>query len=348
MNATRSRINILLGGLVVFSVLTLARHAVAQPVAVPLEWSRSSAFVSGPGFGTEVAATLSLSTDITDPAQVWDSTYIFGHPSPPVGTLWASWFGAFQCNFQIYAEARRFRATFTLAPRDIAAGITRARLYDPLKELLVLGGAIPINDALYVYVNGTSVAQRSASFPAAGIPGYGTLGVDAFFDTTVAPETDGWYVTAIQIPPVLLVPDLNQIDVIAEETCFAGGLGFVALELTVGREQVTIDIEPGSFPNSINPQNEGRVPVAILGTAISDAASIDPTTVRFGASGTEAAAVHSALEDVDGDEKMDLILHFNTQDTGIQCGHTLAFLTGETLFGQVIQGSDSIQTAGCK
>jgi len=45
---------------------------------------------------------------------------------------------------------------------------------------------------------------------------------------------------------------------------------------------------------------------------------------------------------------MDLILHFNTQSTGIVCGNTSASLTGETLGGQMIEGTDSIRTVGCK
>ncbi len=115
-----------------------------------------------------------------------------------------------------------------------------------------------------------------------------------------------------------------------------------------GTIQVIIDIKPGSFPNSINPRNRAVVPLAILTTDTFDAITVDPTTVRFGATGTEAAPVHSALKDVDGDGDTDMILHFKTQDTGIICGEASASLTGETLGGQVIEGSDSIKTAGCK
>jgi Protein of unknown function (DUF3344) len=111
---------------------------------------------------------------------------------------------------------------------------------------------------------------------------------------------------------------------------------------------IQIDIKPGSFPNSINPRSEGRTPVAILRTDSFDATTVDPATVLFGRTGTEAAPVDSALEDVDGDGDTDMILHFNTKDTGIVCGDTSASLTGETLSGQPIEGSDSIKTVGCK
>lgn len=54
------------------------------------------------------------------------------------------------------------------------------------------------------------------------------------------------------------------------------------------------------------------------------------------------------LEDVDGYGDLDLVLHFRTQETGIVCGATTASLTGETLEGDPIHGSDSIRTVGCK
>ena len=111
---------------------------------------------------------------------------------------------------------------------------------------------------------------------------------------------------------------------------------------------VQIDIKPGSFPNSINPRSRGKIPVAILTTDSFDATTASPNTVRFGPTGTEAAPVHSALADVDGDGDIDLILHFKTQATGIKCGDVSALLTGETFGGQAIEGSDSIRTVGCK
>jgi hypothetical protein len=126
----------------------------------------------------------------------------------------------------------------------------------------------------------------------------------------------------------------------------SGGRGDIVIASPV--LTIPIDIEPGSFPNSINPGSQGRIPVAILTTDTFDGATVDPTTARFGRNGTEAAPVQSALEDVDGDGDIDRILHFKTQDTGIQCGDTVASLTGHSLGGQAIGGSDSVNTVGCK
>jgi hypothetical protein len=128
---------------------------------------------------------------------------------------------------------------------------------------------------------------------------------------------------------------------------------FLLNEITLKAEiamtiPVTIDIKPGSFPNSINPRNKGVIPVAILSNASFDAAKVDPATLRFGVTGNEAAPRHSALEDVNGDGKPDLMLQFPTQNTGIACGATSATLTGKTRAGLPIKGSDSIVTVGCK
>jgi hypothetical protein len=111
---------------------------------------------------------------------------------------------------------------------------------------------------------------------------------------------------------------------------------------------VPIDIKPGSLPNSINPRSQGSIPVMVVTTPSFDAATVDATSVRFGATGSEASPEQSALEDEDGDGDLDLVLHFRTQQTGIVCGTTSASLTGQTLGGQPIEGTDSVRTVGCK
>lgn len=110
---------------------------------------------------------------------------------------------------------------------------------------------------------------------------------------------------------------------------------------------VDIDIKPDGFPNSINPDSNGVIPVAILTTPTFNAATVNAGTVRFGANGTEAAPVQTALQDVEGDGDADRILHFRTQSTGITCGATSASLTGQTFSGQAIKGTDSVRTVGC-
>ena len=112
--------------------------------------------------------------------------------------------------------------------------------------------------------------------------------------------------------------------------------------------QAAVDIIPGTFPNRVNPSSSAKIPVAVLTTETLDASSIDPSTVRFGPTGMEAAPMYSDLEDVEGDGDIDLLLGFHVQDTGIACGDLAAWLTGNTFSGRSVEGTDTIETAGCK
>jgi len=101
-------------------------------------------------------------------------------------------------------------------------------------------------------------------------------------------------------------------------------------------------------PPAINPGSRGVIPVSIRTTGVFDAATVNPATVRFGRTGTEAAARHARLTEADRDGRRDLLLHFETADTEIRCDDAAAFLTGRTYGGQAIAGSDSIRTVGCR
>lgn len=121
----------------------------------------------------------------------------------------------------------------------------------------------------------------------------------------------------------------------------------ITLIRDIGAIDVDIDIKPGSFPNAVNPGNNGVIPVAILTTDTFDATTVDPTTVRFGPAEATMAHKQAHIEDVDYDGDLDLLLHFRTQETGIACGDTSALLIGETYGGDAIEGTDSIVTPGC-
>lgn len=108
--------------------------------------------------------------------------------------------------------------------------------------------------------------------------------------------------------------------------------------LNCGVIEVEIDIKPGSYPNSINLKSKGVVPVAVLTTGDFDASTVDPDTVEFAG----AEPVRWALEDVDDDSDLDLLLHFKTQDLDLTEDSTEATLTGETLDGVQIEGTDTV------
>jgi len=118
---------------------------------------------------------------------------------------------------------------------------------------------------------------------------------------------------------------------------------------------VGIDIKPDGFPNSINPYARGVIPVAILGSDTFDVADIEVSTLAFGPHSASPAhnltddfTYNDHLQDVNLDGFMDLVAHVQTQDTGIACGDESASLAGETLDGQPFEGTDSIETVGCR
>lgn len=114
-----------------------------------------------------------------------------------------------------------------------------------------------------------------------------------------------------------------------------------------GDEVVEIDVKPGSDPNAVNPRSKGVIPVAVLGSVDFDATQVDFSTVAFGPGG--ASPIHGGhVEDVNGDGFFDTVLHFKTQETGIQCGDIEATLTGETFGGEAITDSDTIKTVSCR
>ena len=88
--------------------------------------------------------------------------------------------------------------------------------------------------------------------------------------------------------------------------------------------------------------------MAILTTETFDAATVSPFTEQFGPAGATMAHKSGHFEDVDQDGDLDLVLHFRTRETGIQCDDTEASLTAETFDGQPIQASDTIVTVGCR
>ena len=129
-----------------------------------------------------------------------------------------------------------------------------------------------------------------------------------------------------------------------------GQVAFNVIELW-GPYAVTIDIKPGSDPNSINPKSKGVIPVAILGSATFDVTTVDVTTLVF----ADATPAHDLTDDdtyndhlqyVNDDEHLDLVSHYRTQDTDIVKGDTDATLTGQTTGGIPITGTDTVRTVG--
>jgi sugar lactone lactonase YvrE len=107
---------------------------------------------------------------------------------------------------------------------------------------------------------------------------------------------------------------------------------------------VDIDIRPGGFPNSINPESKGLIPVAIFGSTDFDVADIDPATLAFGPG--DAPAAHKLgghFTDVNSDGLMDLVSHYRTKGAGLLVGDTEACVTGAKTDGAAFRGCDAVR-----
>src|SRR6266704_2553630 len=108
---------------------------------------------------------------------------------------------------------------------------------------------------------------------------------------------------------------------------------------------VALDVKPGSEPSPINPGSQGVTPVAVLSSADFDASQMDEASMAFGPGG--APAVHENYQDVNGDGRPDMVVHFSTPAARIACGDTQLTMTGRTGTGRKVEGTGAIQTVGC-
>jgi hypothetical protein len=108
---------------------------------------------------------------------------------------------------------------------------------------------------------------------------------------------------------------------------------------------VDIDIKPGSNPNSINPDDGGVVPVALLGSDAFDVSEVDVATLKFGPDDAAPDHTHGPhVEDVNADGLPDLLVHFDTGESGIVFGTLVACVNGEMLDGKPFSGCDAVRT----
>jgi uncharacterized delta-60 repeat protein len=194
----------------------------------------------------------------------------------------------------------------------------------------------------HITVAGIKGAAGSTSFAAVRYTGTGSL--DAGFGSggvataTFGNPTNNAFDIAAQ-------PD-GKVVVAGGTADFSHGVSDFALARFLGAPTaiiVSVDVKPDSADNVVILQSGGVIPVAILTTDDFNAASVDPATVCFVKDCTEKHGI-GHLEDVNGDGRPDLLLHYETLETGIVLGDTQACLTGKTNSGMAIQGCDRIVT----
>ena len=114
-------------------------------------------------------------------------------------------------------------------------------------------------------------------------------------------------------------------------------------------EQVTpvsVDIKPGSYPNTINLGSNGTVPVAIPSSAAFDARTVNPSSVTLASAPVKLTGKGTPMyshQDVNADGRLDLVVHVTTSAFQITTADTLAVLKGKTTGGVSIKGTDTVR-----
>jgi hypothetical protein len=109
---------------------------------------------------------------------------------------------------------------------------------------------------------------------------------------------------------------------------------------------VEIDIIPGTYPNCVNNDGQGVIPVAILGNPGFDLTQVDPSTVRLNGLGVnilENNKFQAHIGDVNNDGYKDLVVQIeNNNAWAFKNDTTEAEIIGKLYDGTLIRGIDSI------
>jgi hypothetical protein len=194
-----------------------------------------------------------------------------------------------------------------------------------------------------------------------GVAGVGTIDITAVLDTHLSDNGGRTLTHALVAGSPAIDAGDKSLAVDGEGNLILfdqRGIGFARIvggtmdigAFEVQPQHVQIDIKPGSDGNPINLASQGVLAVAILTTDDFDAALVDASRVVFAGAG----AVHSAMEDVDGDGDLDMVLHFRVQETNLADVYAALLaddndsnhqsvavsLEGETINDEVFAGMD--------
>lgn len=120
--------------------------------------------------------------------------------------------------------------------------------------------------------------------------------------------------------------------------------------LDAAPRSVDLDIVPGEYPNVVELQRQGVIPVAVLSTPHFDARSdVIAPSLTFGRSGNEAslAFCDPRGSDVDDDGLLDQVCYFRIEATGFRCNDTEGVLRGKLIDGKPLTGMDAVLVTPC-
>ena len=117
-------------------------------------------------------------------------------------------------------------------------------------------------------------------------------------------------------------------------------------------KMVSLDVDPWSAGDEVDPDSDTSVVVAVLGSSQAsgddsdfDATQIDPATLQLGIG--EASGSAPQFGDYDSDTNQDAAFTFDVQASGIACEDTEVELSGGLLTGEHFEGVGAIVTPDC-
>lgn len=109
---------------------------------------------------------------------------------------------------------------------------------------------------------------------------------------------------------------------------------------------VSIDIKPGSYPNSINLGSNGVIPVAIFGSSTFNVRQIDTTTLKLGNASAKIkgnSQLAISYSDINNDGFIDIVVKVSTEALQLTKNDIKTNLEGRLVDGAIIKGSDSVR-----
>jgi hypothetical protein len=212
-----------------------------------------------------------------------------------------------------------------------------------------------------VVVNGAPVANAGGPYIA-----FATSwdGADVVLDASASTDPDGDSLSyawdfdgdgepdSTDVKPTAFFP-CGQTSVALTVSDGNGGTASAITTVTIGYQEVTIDVKPGDTQNVINMGSSGVIPVAFLSSATFDATTIQPATVALRGEdyvvenlvrmrGKNGSIPQAITTDVDGDGLVDLLVHIETEKLADCDIETEITLGAETSSGQVVLGTDTL------
>lgn len=193
-----------------------------------------------------------------------------------------------------------------------------------------MGGNGDVNTILGVYDASGTLLRMNAY--ASSIDSGSSSTLDAHIENFVVPA-DGTYTVAVSDVPRYLVNGGGVLSFFGSTSSNVGDytLNISGISADDDVKQINIEVKPGVKKLApLNPKANGKVPVAILGSADFDVTTIKQNSLTFGSTGDEGSLskCQNVVRDINRDGYGDLLCHFENSAAGFKGGDIEGVLKG--------------------